>query len=71
MAAKKIGIRHDGKELYASENGLKIGVKSKITPAAIVLGQFDKSKARQVRKALHKAGLVALAAAERVTAANH
>lgn len=50
--------------IYATPTGLKIGSKGKVLSAAEALKQIpDKGERRKIRKALHAAGRVDLAAA--------
>ncbi len=53
--------------VYATATGLKTGSKGKVLQPEIFFGRLSKSEARRVRKALHEAGLKAMAAARRAS----
>lgn len=54
-----------GKTLYATPTGLKLTARGKVEPAGAVFAKLSKGEARKVRKALHRAGKVAMAAEPR------
>ncbi len=63
MSAIKVGIEVQGKPLYANVGTVKLGSKGPAVQVGEVLTALPKGEARKVRKALHKAGRVRLAAA--------
>lgn len=60
---KNIGIELDGKTLYVTPTGLKLGAKGKVLDTSELYRSLDKGQTRKIRKALrangegHKAGL--------------
>ncbi len=62
-----LSIEVNGKIVYATPTGLKLGSKGTVQHTGQFLGQHSKGEARQIRKALRKAGETNKAAATRVT----
>jgi len=60
------GIDINGKTLYFTPTGLKLGVKGKVSNPCEFLTRVDKSTARKVRKFARKAGRLEVAKAKRV-----
>lgn len=51
-----LGVTLNGKPLFATPTGVKIGPRGKVTPDAEIFGVLDKGARRKVRKALRAAG---------------
>ncbi len=56
----------DGKTVFATAKGLKLGARGPVTPTQLVLTEAGKGAARKLRKALYAAGMVERAALKRI-----
>lgn len=63
----KIGELHES-PIYLTATGLKFGSKGKVHGISEAYGQLSKGDARKVRKLLHKANKIPLAASKRIPA---
>ena len=61
------GIDINGKTLYFTPTGLKLGAKGKVSDPCEFISSVDKSTARKVRKSARKAGKFSVANAKRKT----
>lgn len=61
-----LGITLDGKAVYATPKGLKLGARGPVEPTQRILSETDRGNARRLRKALYRAGMVERAALRRI-----
>lgn len=59
-------IKINGKQLFVTPTGVKLGSRGKVLPVGNLLGTVDKGTARKVRKSLRAAGHADKASAQRV-----
>lgn len=68
--AKNLNVQIDGKSLFATPTGLRMGSKGKVVAPGNLFGVLSKSESRQIRKALRRVGEAHKAGAFRVNYKN-
>lgn len=66
----KTDARCDGKTVYLTPSGVRVGAKGKVMPRNFIptlFGKMDKGNVRKLRKAMRQAGWTRDAAAQRIT----
>ncbi len=62
----KTSISVQGKQVWVTPTGFKLGSKGKVTPTGEFLGSLSKGEARKLRKEMFKMGQKSKASAKRL-----